>query len=65
MGRNEAVSIIMFELRAIMQWNKDIKNDVGSWKSALVLRLEFLFAHVTEWHRMGAGRKVGGDYCTI
>lgn len=63
-GRNKAVSIIMFEIRAIIQWNKDIKNDVGSWKSALVLRLEFLFSHVTKWHWVGNGRKEGGDYCT-
>lgn len=59
-GRNEVVSIIMFEIRAIIQWNKDIKNDVGSWKSAPTLCLKFLFAHVTEWHGVDVtGKWVG------
>jgi len=48
----------MFEIRAIIQWNKDIKNDVGSWKSALVLNSCFLMLQSgTEWAM--AGKKEG------
>ncbi len=59
-GRNEAVSIIMFEIRAIMQWNKDIKNDVvGHGKVPLFYVLKSCSLMLPSWHRMGAGRTTG------
>lgn len=45
---------IMFEIRAIIQWNKDIKNDVGSWKSALVPVHSF-YRVAQDGHRQESG----------